>query len=400
VTLRCCLPPFGKGGIEGGFFFLLLLLLAQPALAIDVFVRSPRDGEIVFGEVEVALEVLSSTPVAGVEVRLDGSAVARLTAAPYRVTVDVGDENRSHTFEITATDAGGETATRTVVTGKIEVDEAVDIELQQLYVTVTHGGERVLDLTRDDFAVFDDDARQRIVTFEGGDVPLTAALLIDSSHSMKGKALSAALAGARAFVEAMAELDRAKVIVFSDRLLAATPFTGDPAEVGAVMETVRASGGTAVNDHLYLALKELEREQGRRVVVLLSDGIDGESVLEMEDVDWKAGRSQSLIYWIRPTAGKDGAYSSIWRDAAASGRQTEALEQAVIRSGGRIREIASIEEAARAFREIVDELRDQYVLGYYPAINRDDGAWHKVRVRARPPGVHVRARDGYFDDRL
>lgn len=387
-----------KRRISAGF--LLAILLAVPALAIDISVHNPRDGQVIFGTAEVELEVLSLHPVAEVVLTLDGVEVARLREEPFRTTIDFGEENRARTLEIIATDIHGEVARRTVVTGAIEVHEEVDLNLQQLYVTVTRGGERVLGLTAEDFQILDEGKRQTLVTFEGGDVPLTAVLMIDSSLSMEGEALRAALGGARTFVESMREFDEAKVLVFSDRLLASTPFTGDPAAVSAVMDTVEATGGTAVNDHLFLALEELDQRTGRQVVVLLSDGIDVESVLSMQDVAWKAGRMQSLIYWIRPSNATDldNAYVSVWRDVAAYRQELDTLQRIVRGSGGSIREIAAYDEAAQAFRDILDELREQYVLGYYPATDRDDGSWHEVRIRLRQSGLGVRSRDGYIDD--
>ncbi len=326
----------------------------------------------------------------------------RLTEPPFRLLLDVGGENRPHVIEVTATDTAGESTTRAIVTGRIEVHEEVDLELQQLFVTVTRNDQRVLDLSSEDFEVLDDGRRQQMVTFERGDVPLTAVLLIDSSLSMEGEALAAALAGGRAFIENMLELDEAKMIVFSDRVKAATPFTGEEAVASSVMETVAASGDTAINDHLYLALKELDSRPGRQVIVLLSDGLDVESVLDMADVEWKAGRMQSLIYWIRPSSGADlgESYLSMWRNPEEHRREISALKRLVDASGGRVREIASFAQAAEAFREILQELREQYVLGYYPSINRNDGAWHEVRVRVKSPGHQVRARGGYYDDQL
>ncbi len=380
---------------------VLWLAVVDAALGIDVFIHHPRDTEFVFGEVEVNVEVLSAVPVAEVEVKLDGEVVGILREPPYMLRVDVGEENRSRTFEITARDVHGESVTRTVVTPRLETNFELDLELQQLYVTVTRDGRRVLDLERDAFDVIDDGARQQIVTFERGDVPLTAVVLLDSSFSMRGEYLRAALAGARTFVENMRQLDQAKVIVFSDHVLGTTPFTGDPEVVASAMKSVEATGGTAINDHLYLALKELDRRQGRRVVILLSDGVDVESVLDMSDVDWKAGRTQTLIYWIRPSevAQSSASYYSAWRNPEVHRREIDALKEIVQGSGGRIRDIDRIADAPVAFREILDELREQYVVGYYPSRNLNDGAWHKVRVRVRG-GVRVRARDGYYDDRL
>lgn len=377
----------------------LSLSLADVAAAIDLFVRQPREGKPVFGSVEVAVEVLSVEPVVQVEIRLNGEVMGRLSEAPYRLLVDVGQENRRHTFEITATDALGATVTRTIVTGRIEVNMSLDLELQQLYVTVARDNRRQLGLGREAFQVFDGDLPQEIVTFEGGDVPLTAVLLIDSSLSMRGENLKAALSGARTFIENMRALDLAKVILFSDRLLATTEFTSDPQVVASVMNEAEAVGGTAINDHLYMALKVLDDRQGRQVIILLSDGIDIESVLDMRDVAWKAGRMQSLIYWIRPAGSADPSrgYKSVWRNPEGHRREIEGLEQVIRASGGRIVDIDEISEAAVAFRGILDELREQYVLGYYPSVNLNDGAWRKVRVRVRGGG-RVRARGGYFDD--
>lgn len=215
------------------------LLVAQASGAIDIFARNPRDGQPpVFGPLDLVAEVLSAQPVAEVEIRLDGEVLARLVAVPYHLRVDVGEENRAHTFVVTVTDVLGESASRKIVTGRVDINMELDLELQQLYVTATRDGKRILDLDREAFAIVDDGADQKIVTFERGDVPLTAVLLIDSSSSMAGEALRSALAGARAFVENMQPLDEAKVIVFSDRLLATTPFTGDPAVVSSVMAAV------------------------------------------------------------------------------------------------------------------------------------------------------------------
>lgn len=382
-------------------FALAALVAAPPAWAIDVFITSPRPQTGVFGTVTIVAEVLSTEPVVEVVFRVDGEVVGRLPAPPWRLNVDVGHENVPHTFEVTARDASGATATGRVVTRTIAVDESVDLELQQLYVTVTRGGQRVLDLPRAAFTVLDEGDRQELVTFEGGDVPLVAALLVDSSLSMRGSRIQAALEGARAFVAGMRELDEASLMLFSDRLLHVTPFTSNAATIARGLDAVTAEGGTAVNDHLYAALKRLDLQQGRRVVVLLSDGTDIESVLSIEDVLWKARRSQSLVYWIRLRGGESGdvvSRTSAWRDMAGHERERNGLAQVVQESGGRIVDLDRIEDAPAAFREILAELREQYVLGYYPSVNLDDNRWHRVEVRVNAGfGLAVRAREGYVD---
>ena len=214
---------------------------------------------------------------------------------------------------------------------------------------------------------------------------------------MRGERLRVALSGARSFIDAMARLDQASLLLFAGRIVHATPFTGFPRVLASGLDGVEAGGGTALCDHLYAALKLLEERQGRRVVILLTDGVDTTSVLAMEDVLWAAQRSQALIYWLRlPLTARSGGFSSAWRDARGHRRQLEGLEEVVRRSGGRTVPLRAVEDAARAFTDILRELRGQYVLGYYPEPRRGDGRWRRVRVRAGG-GLEVRAREGYGD---
>jgi Ca-activated chloride channel family protein len=280
----------------------------------------------------------------------------------------------------------------------IQVDAAIEVELVPLYVTATRNGARLDSLQRADFSLFDDGEPQEIITFERGDVPLTATLLLDVSESMQGLQLEGALAGARAFVDAMRPLDQAMLLLFSDRVRRATPFTGFPEILRAGLQGVSATGGTAVNDHLFLALELLEARRGRRVVVLLSDGLDSASVLPMRDVLATARRSSALVYWLRLPLTAGRSFSTAWRSAAEHRTEIETLERTVTRSGGQIVPLGRTSEALAAFEAILEELRGQYVLGYYPTVDRDDGSWRRVRVRVDAPDVELRYRDGYLDD--
>ncbi len=379
---------------------LLVFALAAPAAANEVWIDYPTGEEFVHGLVEVVVVVTGEEPVAAVDFFLDGTKVARLVQAPYRITVDVGIENVEHSFRVVALSPGGTSAESTVRTPMLTVDEAIELRLQQLYVTVSRNDQRVLGLERGDFRVTEAGERQKIVTFERGEVPFTAALLLDCSLSMKGERIVAALEGAALFLRGMEALDESKLLLFSDRLLRETPFAGDGEELVAFLEGVRASGGTAINDHLFLALKRLEQRQGRRVVVLFSDGADVHSVLSMREVVEKVRKSQALIYWIYlrdPADGEDvPEYSSSWRDIEANREEFKLLRQAVAESGGRIQVVDRLEELEGAFAEILAELREQYVLGYYPSDPRRDGSWREVKVRVERPGVQVRSRGGYL----
>ncbi|HEX9730657.1 MAG TPA: VWA domain-containing protein [Thermoanaerobaculia bacterium] len=379
---------------------VLAVLGASMAGAEDLYVTitRPPPGVPVFGEVEIAAEVVPEDG-ASVELFVDGRFVDRRDEPPFAARVDVGEESVEHRFEAVARRRDGAAGSALLVTPALRVDEAVELRLRQLYVTVSRGGERVLDLARDELEVLDDGEPQRLVTFERGDVPLTALLLVDASASMRGAPLAAALAGAEAFVRAMQPLDRAQLLLFADRVIHATPSTGFAAVLAAGLRGAAAEGGTAINDHLYLALRMLDARQGRRVIVLLSDGVDVASVLGVRDVAWAARRSQALVYWIRLGAPDPRErHFSAWRDAAEHRAEREGLAELVAATGGRVVSLAAIDEAAAAFAGVLAELREQYVLGYYPTREAGDGEWHDVKVRVTRPGLAVRVRDGYLDD--
>ncbi len=369
------------------------LTAAQPA----VILLSPEPGQPVFGEVEIIAEVVSEQPIRRVTFWLDGRVAGELREPPFQITVDVGSSSREHRFEVVAEDMAGNAGRSLLISPEFDVDLELELELQQLYVTVSQQGQRVLNLSENDFIVLDQGQPQQLVTFERGDVPLTALILVDASDSMRGERLAAAVAGAQAFIAGMADLDQAKLLLFADRVLHDSPFTNFAEVLGTGLSGVEARGSTALNDHLYLALRLLEPRQGRRLVILLSDGVDVASVLRMEEVLVALRRSQALVYWLRLGSGETTGHISAWRDIEAHRREFETLEAGVRESGGRVLVLPNIEGTAAAFTEILRELRDQYVLGYYPSDNRGDGDWHEVRVRVKRRGLKVRTRKGYVD---
>ncbi len=381
---------------------------AVPAASCgEVSIVRPAAGSSLFDQVDVVLRVGAG---ARVELFLDGRSAGVLDAPPYELRIDVGSENRDRHLEAVVRDAGGKIVARTSARyPAMIVHDQVDLGLRQLYVMVKgRKGERVLDLQRGDFAVRDDGRLQTLVTFEAGDIPFTAVLLLDGSGSMRGGRLKIALAGARSFALGMREHDEARVVVYSDRVLEATPWHGPESEAWDV--AIEAQGGSAVLDHLYLGLRMLEQRQGRRVVVLLSDGWDLQSVFDVDQLEAAARRSEAMIYWVRridekpklglQTAGETPRFVPLtsWRGKPELLRAWRRLERLVRRSGGRVVRIATVYDVAGPFQEILRELREQYALGYYPDSRRRDGAWREVEVAVRHPGARVRAREGYIDD--
>ncbi len=386
----------------GGALSLLLLFLTTAATAapatVKVTIESPDSRTPIFGQVEVVVRVYSIDPVDRVELEVDGRPAGVLRQAPFRFRIDVGDDNVSHRLEAVAIDSAGVRATAVRQTPRLKIHEVVDLDLQQAYVTVTGRGSRgVLGLSRRDFELYDEGRRQEIITFESGDVPFTAVLLIDASRSMQGRPLAAARLGAQSFVDGMKDFDETAVVAFSDRLLLAAEFSASSEHLDAELGPVEAAGGTAIHDFLFFALRRLESRQGRRVVVLLSHGRDVYSVLRMHQVRDVARRSQAQIYWIRiVTEYGPGLGIDSWRGSGANRRQARQLEATVKESGGRILEVTG-KEIEPAVAEVLQELRDQYAVGYYPSEDLDDGSWRQLKVKLRRSGLTARTSGGYLD---
>jgi Ca-activated chloride channel family protein len=372
------------------------LLLAGAALAqVAVRIQSPTADQPVFGPTEVNVGVASGEKVDRVDLFVNGKLMGTAQKPPFRFSVDMGDDNVRREFRAVAHTTTGATASDVVVTVPVQITDELNLKLRALFVSVVRDGQKNLALGQEDFQVFDNGAPQQIVTFGRDELPLTAVLLLDTSESM-GERLETVRRGTRAFLDGMKPTDEAMLALFSDRLLRFTPFTSDKKELDAVIASTQAAGGTAVNDFLYLSLKLLDARQGQRVVVLFSDGSDVHSVLPAADVLWKARAGQSLIYWIQ-LGGKHQSFTSAWRDFKGNDREYGELEKAVRESGGRVLAINKIEELEGAFRNILQELRQQYALGYYPTNSKGDGKWHKVQVTLRGGGGRVHTREGYAD---
>lgn len=370
---------------------------SPPEPFLGVAILAPEGGVPVFGEVEVRAEITAQEAVA-VTLVVDGVARETLKGPPYRWRVDVGQDNLAHRFEVAAVGRSGGRASQVLETPAVRVHLQVGVELQQLYVSAVEEEGPVEDLGPEDFILRDGGHAQEIVTFARGDIPFTALLLVDASDSMRGDRLGTALAGVRRFLAELRPLDQAKLMLFSDDVVYETPFSSFPEVLTTGLDSVRPGGGTALNDHLYLAVQELARRSGRRVVVILSDGVDTTSVLPMADVLSSVRKSSALIYWLR-VGGEpaSGMHSSSWRSADQHRRELEGLQEAVDGSGGRTLLLPRVSASEGAFAGIFEELRRQYVLGFSPGEDRGDGSWHRVRVQVRRPGVEVRTAAGYFD---
>ena len=396
--------------MAAGLSFVVTSAGGQETLIVHIV--HPVRFQALFDEVTIVVEVDPPEDVARIEFLIDGRSVQILDRAPFSLTHDFGQENRDHEIVVRAISRSGETAGTQLFAPAIRVDEKVELELQQLYVTVTdRKNRRVTNLLQSDFEIRDNRIRQEVVTFAAGDIPFTALFLLDASASMKGERLDAALQAVRLFVRNMEAMDQAQLLAFSDRLLYKTLIAKQEQLTPWISRPVEAKGGTAIRDHLALAASVLEARQGRRVIILLTDGWDRHSTIQSDQLRDMVARAQSTLFWIRLTGDDPLAVHemvtdkprlihpapSFWHNLRSLSRDYRELEKVIKASGGRILTIDRVTDLDGAVIDVLAELREQYALGYYPRWPGRPNSWHDVDVGVGREGLRLRTRGGYYE---
>lgn len=268
---------------------------------------------------------------------------------------------------------------------------ASGVEVVYLDVFVSDGGRPVAGLAASDFEVRDNGVLQQVALVEQQVVPVTASLVFDASGSVTGVKLRHLRAAGDAFLSGLTERERVALLTFSHEVVAQALPTSDHAAIRAALGRVQPSGGTAVRDALYLAMKLAPRE-GRPLVVLFTDGEDNLSWLRPEEVLEAARRSDVLVYVV---ASQEGAGDSApaEKPRAEEGARLRLLRQVAQTTGGELW-TASSAGLLRAFQAILQALRTRYVLSYEPrGVARAGRHALQVTMKGRP--FEVRARTEY-----
>jgi VWFA-related protein len=268
----------------------------------------------------------------------------------------------------------------------------------------------VSDLNKDDFRILEDGQEQKVAFFSKEmNLPITLGLLIDTSGSMS-RIIGAEQDAASRFVkEVMRPKDLAMVITFDFDVDLMADFTEDTEVLERAIRRTRInsvggggvvtpgtvpsgqSGGTNMYDAVYLACHDqLSTEAGRKAVILLSDMEDTGSKLKMEDAIESAQRADAVIHVL--LLSDTGFY---FGSALGYGGPAVARRMAE-QTGGRVIEVHNEKTLEKAFDEISEELRSQYVLGYYPTNLKHDGTFRKITVQVDRPDMKILARKGYY----
>jgi Ca-activated chloride channel family protein len=265
-----------------------------------------------------------------------------------------------------------------------------------LNVTVVDSqGRYVTDLTQDDFAVFEDGAKQELSYFNRTNLPIALSLLIDSSASMEQR-MENAQEAAIGFARKIRPQDLAQVVDFDSRVEIRQTFTNSIDELERAIHATSSGGSTALHNAVYIALKELAKvkaknseEVRRQAIVVLSDGEDTSSLVTFEEVLELAKRSETAIF----TIGLQPRETSALRGF----REAEfVLRQLAQETGGRAFFTQKVEELKDVYGRITDELSSQYSMGYSSRNAKRDGAFRRLVVQVARPNVTARTKRGYY----
>ena len=270
----------------------------------------------------------------------------------------------------------------------------VNVKLVNVFVTVSdpHGAP-VGSLTKDNFQLFEDGIPQKISIFsKESQLPLSIALEVDTSLSTR-RDLPLEINSARRFARAILRpVDAMAVYAISEVVDPVTTFTSDLKTVDYGIQHLHMGSATALYDAIFVASEDLEARQGRKVMVVITDGGDTVSKTDYQEALRAAQVSEAIVYSI-----------IVVPIEASAGRDTggeHALIQLSNDTGGKYFYATNIEQLDEAFRTISDELRTQYLLAYYPAQRLADSDYRQVEVKLTgvPESANYKARHrtGYY----
>jgi Ca-activated chloride channel family protein len=269
----------------------------------------------------------------------------------------------------------------------------VSTDLITMNVSVTDkNGRAVAGLKKGVFQILDNKKLQEIQFFSDADVPISVAIVFDTSSSMQGERIKQAKESLARFIRTSKEQDEFFLIDFNSRASLLLDRSRDSEAVLQKFKYVQPKGNTALFDAIYLALERVLRgTYTRKIILIISDGEDNNSRFTLRDLKNQFKESDVIVY----TIGFDGYFSSKGR---LSGRET--LKELASISGGQAFFPNDPIEADEAFERIALEMRHLYSIGYYPSDFVANGKWHRLGVKVNfPEGsrrLSVRSREGYY----
>ncbi|HEY2963297.1 MAG TPA: VWA domain-containing protein [Pyrinomonadaceae bacterium] len=320
-------------------------------------------------------------------------------------------------------------------TGPEEVDAGDIIRVSTTLVTIPvsvmdRDGRYVPNLLKEDFRIWEDGVEQEVAFFQSVDKPFSVVLMLDTSPSTQFR-LEDIQDAAISFINQLRPDDRVMVVSFNDNIKVLSEFTTDRSKLQRAIQRAHTDDGTRLYDAIDIVInQQLSRVQGRKAIVLFTDGVDTTSKrADYQTNITDAQELDALIYPVQYDTSQDmntGNYPvqiDVWGQILGGifgggrggmgrrggypprGRGTtrgdyelasQYLQELANATGGREYRADSLQNMSYAFANVAEELRRQYSIGYYPKRPPQAGQRRQIRVRARQPNLAVRARDSYI----
>ena len=362
---------------------LTLTMWAQaPSDGPQLTIIAPGDDAYLVGPTVLRAGVDPPEAVVALTFFVDGRQACALTRLPFECDWDAGPVIAEHQVRAVATLQGGARVVQTVRTKTVGYAERIDVDVVQVTVTVTDGrGRFVRDVPQSSFHVSEDGHPQAITHFASEDVPLELVAAVDISGSM-ASAMPRVKGAVKQFLGEVPPQDQVTLLGFNDNIFTLTRKTTDPAERTKAVDRLAPWGSTALYDVLLRGVEILGRQTGRKALVVFTDGEDQGSHATIKDVERRLQASDITLYMIGQ--GRGVTMEPLKR----------IMERLSTPTGGRALFTDSADDLQIAFADLLDELSNQYLLGYQSSNTRRDDAWRKIKVDV--DGHHdVRARQGY-----
>jgi Ca-activated chloride channel family protein len=262
-------------------------------------------------------------------------------------------------------------------------------QVVSIFATVTDAQKRLVpDLTQDDFSVFDNEKPQPLVYFDNSIRPINVVVMLDTSGSMT-LTIDLLKQAAEQFLIRLLPEDKARVGAFNDKIQFNARWSNNRDQLITDAKNLDYGNGTRLWDAVGASLDELKGIDGRRVILVFTDGDDTESHnSSLGKVIDRARIDEVMIYAI----GLESRYFDGQRMVRS--RPDSGLKKIADETGGGYFELTKTAELAPTFTRVAQELHSQYVLGFAPMVL--DGKVHKLAVRMKQPGMTARARRSYL----
>lgn len=271
---------------------------------------------------------------------------------------------------------------------------SVNTEIVNLAISVTdREGRAVTGLRKDNLLVIDDGKLQELTFFSNDDVPVSVGIAFDTSESMKGKKIELARSALEKFVQTSHPEDEYFLIAFNDRSQLLLDHSLHGEDIIKQLERAEPSGNTSLYDAVYLGIDRVQNgKYERKVLLIITDGQDNKSRYDAKEVLRLERESGVMVYAVGLLNGMfiKERRNSVYR-----------LDDLTKSTGGQACYPSDLGELENVFEKIALEIRHVYSMGYAPSNLKNDGSWHKLKIRLQKvpagPGFRIRGRSGYFE---